>query len=62
MYFVRECIRRHEAVIVVSYETGYLLIQYEYFVRAYLFFYKLNNLLFVQKVKKVFSNNNMNQY
>ena len=39
MYFVRECIRRHEAVIVVSYETGYLLIQYEYFVRAYLFFY-----------------------
>ena len=48
MYFVRECIRRHEAVIVVSYETGYLLIRYEYFVRAYLFFYKLNNLLFVK--------------
>ena len=49
MYFVRECIRRHEAVIVVSYETGYLLIQYEYFVRAYLFFYKLKLFIICKK-------------
>ena len=45
MYFVRECIRRHEAVIVVSYETGYLLYNTNT-LYAHMFFYISLNFIY----------------